>query len=188
MSEQTASKQGEVNPEGWPIKELWGKYEEITMHFNDLLMRLRTQALAAVAALSTIVGIFSKSGTEPTTSWQMVAFIFAILCMFWIAIWILDFCYYNKLLLGAVVALVDIEEASKNKLRIQHIDLSTKIESAVAGEIHLKDRKRARKLNCGRWLFYIFVFTALFGGFLFSLYQYMGARIWGFIFFLYQRA
>jgi hypothetical protein len=28
--------------EGWPIRELWEKYEEITMHFNDLIIRLRT--------------------------------------------------------------------------------------------------------------------------------------------------
>ena len=49
------------NEEVWPVFEVWKKYEEITMHFNDLLMRLRKQALAAVAALATIVGIFSKA-------------------------------------------------------------------------------------------------------------------------------
>jgi hypothetical protein len=55
------------NEEGWPVFEVWKKYEEITMHFNDLLMRLRTQALAAVAALATIVGIFSKAGADALT-------------------------------------------------------------------------------------------------------------------------
>ena len=47
--------------QGWPIRELWEKYEEITMHFNDLIIRLRTQALAGVAALSALVGIFAKA-------------------------------------------------------------------------------------------------------------------------------
>jgi hypothetical protein len=59
----TGGEQGEPTPEEWSIKELWEKYEEIAMHFNDLLIRLRTQALGGVAALSAIVGIFGKSGT-----------------------------------------------------------------------------------------------------------------------------
>ena len=49
MSEQLADHRQ------WPLFEVWVKYEEITMHFNDLLIKLRTQALAAVAALATIV-------------------------------------------------------------------------------------------------------------------------------------
>jgi hypothetical protein len=40
--------------QGWPIQKLWEKYEDITMHFNDLIIKLRTQALAGVAALSTL--------------------------------------------------------------------------------------------------------------------------------------
>src|SRR5664280_1831888 len=46
---------GRAEPEGWPLKDVWEKYEDIAMHFNDLLIRLRTQALAAVAAISTLV-------------------------------------------------------------------------------------------------------------------------------------
>jgi hypothetical protein len=40
------------------VQCLWEKYEDIAMHFNDLLIRLRTQSLAGVAALSALVGIF----------------------------------------------------------------------------------------------------------------------------------
>jgi hypothetical protein len=36
--------------------ELWGKYEDIAMHFNELLIRLRTQALGAVATIVTAAG------------------------------------------------------------------------------------------------------------------------------------
>jgi hypothetical protein len=51
---------------GWPLKEVWKDYEEIAMHFNDLLIKLRTQALGGVAALSALVGIFGKTETEAT--------------------------------------------------------------------------------------------------------------------------
>jgi len=47
--------------DGFPTRELWEKYEDIAMHFNDLIIKLRTQALAGVVALSTLVG-FSQSG------------------------------------------------------------------------------------------------------------------------------
>ncbi len=139
------------------------------MHFNDLLIKLRTQALAAVAALTTIIGIFAKTGDTAST-WQIVAFAFAILILFWIAIWILDFCYYNPLLIGAVEALFKLEAASKEKLRVRHIEMSTKIRDAVAGE--LPSKAKEWKLVRGRWMFYTLVFFALVGGLIYSLFQY----------------
>ena len=53
-------KRTEPTNEGWPIYDLWTKYEDIAMHFNDLLIKLRTQALAAVAALTTLCRDFCK--------------------------------------------------------------------------------------------------------------------------------
>jgi hypothetical protein len=102
--------------DGWPIYELWKKYEDIAMHFNDLLITLRTRALAAVAALATIIGIFAKESGQPHTSWEMVSFAFAFLLLFWIAIWVIDFKYYNRLLIGAIAAILKLEELSKEKL------------------------------------------------------------------------
>jgi hypothetical protein len=67
-----ASKPKNSEPKQWSVHDLWAKYEDIAMHFNDLLIRLRTQALAAVAALITLVGIFTK--TEPENihlSWEI---------------------------------------------------------------------------------------------------------------------
>lgn len=84
-------KQCDTGPKGWPAFELWKEYEAIAMHFNDLLIRLRTQALAAIAALVTIIGIFAKSNAKAYTSWELVSFAFAILSVFWLAIWIIDF-------------------------------------------------------------------------------------------------
>lgn len=62
---------------GFAIRELWEKYEQIAMHFNDLIIRLRTQALAGVAALSTLVGLFAKSDLGPFSySWEIAGFVF----------------------------------------------------------------------------------------------------------------
>lgn len=40
--------------EGTDVFEVWTKYEDIAMHFNDLLIKLRTQALGGVAAISAL--------------------------------------------------------------------------------------------------------------------------------------
>jgi hypothetical protein len=158
--------------QGWPVFELWQKYEDIAMHFNDLLIRLRTQALGAVAALTTIIGVFAKAGEDRHTSWEMVAFAFAILLAFWLAIWVIDFCYYNRLLKGAVAALLDVEEQSKTKLHLQPIDMSTKIEAAVAGHPKKEPGKSKEwQLDRGGWAFYVLVACTLLGGFAFSFYQ-----------------
>lgn len=153
---------------GWPIFELWKKYEDITMHFNDLILQLRIQALGGVAAISTLVGLFSKDSPFGVgTSWEIATGLLGALCFFWTAIWIIDFCYYNRLLLGAAAALFVLEEASKTNSRIASIDLSTQIASAISGNIHhkLQDWRQA----VGRWAFYSLVFATLLVGFTFSL-------------------
>ena len=146
------------------------------MHFNDLLIKLRTQALGAVAAISTLLSIFSKSGTDNEISWELAIAVFFFLCIFWIAIWILDFYYYNRLLVGAVEAILNIEAISKDKLYIRHIDISTKIELAVAGKSASFDKKMCeqyRILSFGRRAFYIIVVIALAIGFGVSIIGYM---------------
>jgi len=162
---------GPLNPEGWPLKDVWQKYEDIAMHFNDLLIQLRMQALAAVAAISTLVTIFGKTGADPKLSWELAALIFSLLAVFWVAIWIIDFCYYNRLLIGAVTAILDIETLSKDAMHIRQIDISTQIERAVAreGKRLPSDWYRSFNLHFGIWAFYVLVFVALIGGILFSV-------------------
>lgn len=161
--------------EGWPVFDLWQKYEEIAMHFNDLLIKLRTQALGAVAAISTLVGIFGRTGADNKESWEIAAAVFFFLCLFWIAIWIIDFCYYNRLLLGAVKAILEVEKLSQSRSRLLHINISTCIEEAVAGGSAAADsirHSRFRNLILGRWAFYIIVFLALVLALSFSIYEY----------------
>jgi hypothetical protein len=150
----------------WTVHDVWAKYEDIAMHFNDLLIRLRTQALAAVAALSTLVGIFTK--TDPNSvhvSWEIATAVFLGLSIFWIAIWIIDFCYYNRLLIGAVAALKDIEAESQKQTPSLTINISTKIEQVTA-RILPDGRPFCERVHSksGAWLFYILVLIAILGG------------------------
>lgn len=159
--------------EGWPIRELWEKYEDIAMHFNDLIIRLRTQALAGVAALSTLVGIFAKADLgQFTYTWEIAGFVFLALTLFWIAIWILDFWYYNDLLVGAVAALLELEKESETKSHISHINMSTLVERSVAGELNFKlGLRKTFRVVAPRWTFYILVFLALLAGAGFSFWM-----------------
>lgn len=148
---------------GTPIFEVWSKYEEVAMHFNDLLLKIRTQALGVVAALSTIVGIFAKT-TDVKLSWEMATGAFLILSIFWIAIWTIDFRYYNRLLIGAVLAITSIEEESKTKTRIKRLNLSQEIERAARNDLTKDEKKISSEVSGGRWWFYILVFCALMIG------------------------
>jgi hypothetical protein len=151
-----------VDAKPWTVHDLWAKYEDIAMHFNDLLIRLRTQALAAVAAISTVVGIFTK--TDPTSvhiSWEIATAVFAGLWIFWLAVWAIDRFYYNRLLIGAVIALREIEKESKKPNPSLIINMSTTIERFVANPIDDRsfwDRVRSK---FGVYVFYLLVFVAL---------------------------
>jgi hypothetical protein len=112
------------------IRELWAQHEDIAIHFNDLLMKLRLQSLAGIAAVSTLVGIFTKEGVaDAHVGWMVATAIFVALALFWIAIWCLDFFYYNRLLMGAVAALTQLErDISSGAVASSGIKMSTMIE------------------------------------------------------------
>jgi hypothetical protein len=147
----------------WTVHDLWAKYEDITMHFNDLLIRLRTQALAGVAAVSTLVSIFTRTDKSSIQiSWQIATDVFGLLILFWIAIWAIDRLYYNRLLSGAVKALLAIEEESKKTNPSLAISLSTLIEKHVS---HPSDKWWDRfQAKLGVRQFYFIVFCALIAG------------------------
>ena len=150
-------------------QSLWSRYEEIAMHFNDLLMRLRSQGVAGIAAISTLVGIFTKTGVSDVQSeWLAATFIFTGLTGLWIAIGCLDLLYYNRLLMGAVSALVELEANTVNG-GVTGIDLSTKIDSEFR-------RKFLAKSYFARFtgvvLFYVIVLCVIGAGALFSYHMY----------------
>jgi hypothetical protein len=147
------------------VQSLWAKYEEIAMHFNDLLMRLRSQSLAGVAAISALVGIFSKEGgLDIHMEWIVAEGIFAALAAFWIAIWCLDLLYYNRLLKGAVTAIKKLEDQTKPAVVFDgHIDMSTLIEAEFSTRV-LGFKSRF----AGVVAFYVIVFLVIIGGVAFS--------------------
>jgi hypothetical protein len=95
--------------------------------------------------------------------WKVIAVAFAVLIVFWIAVGLLDLLYYNRLLLGAVDAILEIESASQNEKFITSLNLSTKIKAAV------EDRScRWRRSLLGPIIFYLLVAVVLSGLFLLS--------------------
>lgn len=153
-------------PRGWFVKELWDKYEEVAMHFNDLLIKLRIQALAGVAGITTLVSLFAKSSGDAAINWQIVALVFCGLTFFWIAIAVIDLLYYNRLLWGAVKSILELEKISKEGVHYtDSISLST--------NIRLTEQNRFREwrwvnIFAGPVLFYLIVFLVLLFGVVFA--------------------
>jgi hypothetical protein len=83
------------------------KYQDIAMHFNDLIIKVRTQALGAVAAIVTITTHLGRNESE--IYWQPVGIVSLILLCFWGALFLLDYFYYMPLLRGAVAGIQQIE-------------------------------------------------------------------------------
>jgi hypothetical protein len=143
------------------------------MHFNDLLIRLRTQALGGVAALAALAAVMVRGDLAPLLRWGVLACAFMLLILFWVAVWILDMRYYNRLLHGAVKALLEIEELSRQNQPVPGLTLSTHIEETAELGI-------GRSIQCrpcfsgGRlsvWCFYGSVCLGLFAGLLISLVE-----------------
>lgn len=76
--------------------ETWKQYQAVAMHFNDLLMRLRSASLAAVGAFAAIAGVVVKTDVAPDLRWGTLAGVFLLLACFWVAMWVLDFQYYKS--------------------------------------------------------------------------------------------
>lgn len=147
----------EINPQ-----DLWAKYEDIAMHFNDLIMRLRTQSLAGIAAVSTLVGLFTKEGADIQTDWLVASAIFIAMALFWIAIWCLDFHYYSRLLAGAVAALKKLENETASG-NVARIDISTIIEAEFENP-----SPKPKSSSSGALAFYRIVLLVIVAGAAFS--------------------
>lgn len=154
--------------EGSDLFEVWKEYERIAMHFNELIIQLRVRALAGVAAISALVGFLSRGDPEDFR-WGILAAVFFMLVIVWVAIWLLDSRYYDRLLIGSVRAILEIEEASKTQTKIREINISHRIEETVAG--NFTGIQKEPFWRSGRLWFYVLVLIALLGGSYFSLNQ-----------------
>jgi hypothetical protein len=144
-----------MDSENWKnLFELWSKYEDIAMHFNQLLITLRTQALGGVAVgVSAIVGLLAykegrkdtKNGeTDDSINWAAVACVFFALTAFWLALSILDLGYYAKLLQGSVEGILVAEQESTRFGPSGTISISNHINAAAADEISFRSFEKIR--------------------------------------------
>lgn len=112
-------------PSGELPHEVWAKYEDVAMHFNDLLVRLRLQALGGLATLVTVAGFVVGDTVTLTTRYRAMLILAAMLICAWVGIAVIDLGYYSRLLKGAVAALTDLERRSTV------VKLSTQIEQSA---------------------------------------------------------
>ncbi|SRR6266545_7931028 len=141
---------------------LWAKYEDIAKHFNDLIMKLRTQALGGLAGVIAISGLAINFSGKPSsnTEWQILFGTILFFTLAWVALWVLDLGYYNKLLLGAVEAIREHEDSTHqegvNPSASNAIILSTRISAAAP---------RHQRFVIG---FYVLVLIGLFTGLIYT--------------------
>jgi hypothetical protein len=81
--------------------EEWKTVIQTQMHFNDLIIRFRSFVLAAIGALfGALLAWDSKWGGNKDRKWFWTLSV-TLLAM-WISAFVMDYCYYFKMLLGAV--------------------------------------------------------------------------------------
>jgi len=147
------------------LLDAWESQEKIAMHFNELILKVRMQALGALAAVVTVGAVLLKTAPpERHSPWGVVTSVFAVLLALWIAIWLLDFRYYNRLLMGAVDSLLALEDAINCGAKID-FNMSHKIEDAVHGK---PPTHRQEGPLTGPLLFYSIVTVVLVVGIAYS--------------------
>jgi hypothetical protein len=139
---------------GYDLRELWVEYEKVAMHFNDLLMRLRTQSLAGLVAVATAGSILVNAHSLPANQSLHLRILFASLALVWSAIAVIDLTYYDRMLLGAVGAIHELERKSETTERADRINLSMAITDAVT---HKKMTISVSPWYTGRKLYYILI-------------------------------
>lgn len=115
------------------VFEVWKEYETIAMHFNELLIQLRTRALGGIAVITALVSVLSKGETASDFRWGVLSAVLFILALVWTAIWILDVKYYRRLLYGSVRAVLEIEAISGSQKTVNSIQMSHRIKEAADG-------------------------------------------------------
>jgi len=124
--------------------QLWLEYEKIAVHFNELLMQLRLRALAGVSLIVSLAGFFSSKGNGEM-NWIVLAFVLFVLVCVWIAIFVIDKFYYQRLLGGAVEAILELEAGTA--CDPIPINLSTKIRKRATNGSIDSNSHRAYPIN-----------------------------------------
>lgn len=145
----------------------WAKCEDVAIHFNELIIKMRTQVLSTITIIGTLLGVLSRM-PEQGSPHNTIAIGFALLLLAWLGVGCIDALYYGRLLKGAVDEIVRVEEMTKGA-----IQLSKKIDTSC-GVKHLPDGARSaswcggKHRHCngavfGRILFYSLPAVGLLG-------------------------
>lgn len=108
---------------------LWCKYEDITNHFNGLILKIRIQALALVTTLITLVVLLGHN--DKGIQWDVVFVVFIFLSFFWVSIAILDLGYYNRLMTNSVKELEKLEKSRPIGTNVPEATFSTSLHTSV---------------------------------------------------------
>ncbi len=90
--------------------DLWRHYEEIAMHFNELIIQYRLQLMGGAGAIGGILAYLGSKIDDISRRHSLRAWLSTGLLVILFAAAYLDLGYYNKLLRGAVDALILIEK------------------------------------------------------------------------------
>lgn len=154
-----------TKPKKLEVFEVWKEYEQIAMHFNELLMQLRMRALGGVAAISALVGILSKGDTAADFRWGIVSAVLLAIAVVWIAVWIIDTKYYTRLLYGSVRAVLEIEKISRESRIVRSLEMSHRIKESVEGDFSGLDKNPVLK-SAVSWFYALVLFILLAGAYL----------------------
>lgn len=109
--------------------ELWWHYEEIAMHFNELIIQYRLQILGGTGGLLALFSFLVNSTTDDHKKRIRIRpYISLVFLVIFSAAAVLDVYYYSKLLSGAVEVIVDLE--SKHP----ELNMSTHIKSKFGAD------------------------------------------------------
>ncbi len=104
--------------------DLWYHYEEVAMHFNNLIMQYRLQLMGGIGVIGTVSGyLVGEKVTDHYRRHMLRALVSSGLLILIVAAVSLDLYYYNELLRGTVDALLKIEE------KYEELNLSTSIKA-----------------------------------------------------------
>lgn len=139
------------------LMDAWKISEDVAMHFNRLLIGFRLKAIGgiAVSAVGAVVSIEFKFGNSASRA--LILTTFTVLAGIWFLVWAADFCYYYRLLAGAIDELLRLER------RLGNVHLSHLIERRVRGKGPPKDdieliaydaKNTAKYPSWPIWMFY----------------------------------
>jgi hypothetical protein len=96
--------------------EAWKSIVDVQMHFNDMVMRVRNLAITLLAAIFGAAALSLEKNLYFHVFNRDIHIAFWIICfgtLAWLGVGLMDWGYYNRLLLGAVKKATDIEEQNK---------------------------------------------------------------------------